>query len=239
MQTLPSWSEWAREVEALAGPSSRPWMALGVLREGPGGALTLEVPSAFARDALRLRLKAALESAARKRGFTRVDVVVSGPRSRESGFSAFRVTPGNQLAYAAVTSLLPRLRPELHPLVLQGPSGCGKSHLLAALTAALRGKGVQPLVYAEVPRLAKRLGLTAREGRLEGLRSQLRTARVLILDGGEKLAGKVKLQSEVVHALDALADSGGLAVLATRDLQGLSPALHSRLQGGLSVKITT
>ena len=232
------WDELAGDVEAL-----RPWLASAGLREGPDGRLTVEVPTAFVRDALRLRLKGALEAAARARGYARVDVVVAGPARTQAqdGFASFRVTPGNQLAYAALTSLLPRFRPELHPLVLHGPAGCGKSHLLGALTAALRSKGVQPVIATAVPRLARRLGLTAREGGLPAFRKAFRSARLLVLDEAHKLAGKTKVQAEIGHALDALATGGGLAVLALREapdrLEGVSPALRSRFQSGLVIQM--
>lgn len=235
MARLPHVSELLPDVEAAA----RPWLRSATLREGSEGRLAVEVPTAFVRDALRLRLQRSLDAAARSRGFTAVEILVALPTA--SPFASFRVTPGNQLAYAAVTSLLSRERSELHPLVLHGPEGSGKSHLLSALASTLRGKGRRDLLSTQVPKMAKRLGLSAREGSLASFRRAFRTPRMLILDQAEKLEGKPKVQSEIVHALDALSASGGTAVLALREapdrMAGLSAPLRSRLVGGLVVSI--
>ncbi len=244
-----SWSRVAREVEAQVGPLARPWLAAVLSVEDPEGVLAIRVPSAFVRNALRERCWGALQKAAREAGFSGVELRIAPPSLPGSpsgsqgrpGFPGFRVAPGNQLAYAAVSSMARRLRSELHPLVLFGPPGCGKSHLLRALSDSARTHGIRPVLFTSVPRLASRIALSAKEGRLPAFRASFRSVRLMILDAGERLKGKTKTQTELVQALDALGSEGGVLVLAMRDpparTEGLSDPLQSRLQGGLVVGI--
>ncbi len=231
------------ELAALA-PSARAWLASAAAEDGPGGAFLLNLPSAFARDALRERCGEALLKAARTAGYARIDLRVSEVRRPgRATFGSFRVTEGNQLAYAAVSSLATRLRSEIHPLVLHGPEACGKSHLLSALAESARARNVSPLVATDPGRLSRRLGLAGKAGTLAEFRAWLRSSRLLVLDQAERLEGKTKTQTELVHALDALGSAGGMAVLAFRQppesLKGLAEPLRSRLQGGLVVQIDT
>lgn len=240
------WSKLSRDIEALAGPASRAWLAAAAPVKAEAGVLSLRVPNRFVRDALRERCGGALLQAAKTAGFARVEVEVA-PATRTqklpelSGFASFRVTPANQMAYATVSALSRKLRFEIHPLVLHGPAGCGKSHLLSALAAGARMHGINPITATDAPRLASRIALSARDGKLPAFRTAFRATRLLILDKGERLAGKEKTQVELVHALDVMSRDGGVAVLALREppasAPGLSDRLRSRLQGGLVVGI--
>ena len=236
-----AWRSVLNELESL-GPSTRAGLASAVPKDGPGGSLLLNLPSAFARDALRERCGEALAAAARSAGYARVDLrVVDAKRPFRPTFASFRVTEGNQLAYAAASSLALRLRPEVHPLLLQGSEGCGKSHLLTAIQDTSRSRGVSPVVATDPSRLCRRLGLAAKAGKLGEFRPWLRSCRILLIDQADRLVGKTKTQTELVHALDALGCSGGVAVLAFRQplgrLDGLSDHLNSRLQAGLWVQM--
>ena len=231
------------ELEAL-GPAARSWLASATLEDGPGRSLLLNLPSAFVRDALRERCGQALASAARSAGYAGVDLrVVDARHPTRPSFPSFRVTRENQLAYAAVSSLALRLRPEIHPLVLQGPPGCGKSHLLAALQDASRSRDALPMIATDPGRLSRRLGLAAKNGKLAEFRASLRSCRLLLIDQADRLETKTKTQTELLHALDALGSGGGVAVLAFRTpferMKGLTDHLKSRLQGGLCVHLSS
>ena len=236
------WDDIVRDVVASAGPAARSWLTSAFPARQPRGHLAVTLPNAFLRDGLRLRCGKALEEAARAAGFSGVALSLApSPAATGQILASFRVVPGNQLAYHAVTSLLTRFRGELHPLVLHGPSGVGKSHLLAALSMAARARGIAPVVATDAVRLSRRIALSAKEGRMPAFRAGFRKVRLLILDDGEKLAGKQKTQVELSFALDALGQQGGMAVLALGQspdrLPGLLPSLRSRLQGGLVVDI--
>ncbi len=238
----PWWDDIVRHVVASTGPSARSWLASASPERQPRGILSITLPNPFLRDGLRLRCGAALEEAARAAGFSGVSLgLASAPAGAGQSLASFRVVPGNQLAYHAVTSLLTRFRPELHPLVLHGPSDVGKSHLLEALSAAARTRGIAPVLATDAVRLSHRIALSSKAGRMPAFRTSFRKVRLLILDGGEKLAGKQKTQVELGFALDALGQQGGMAVLALDQspdrLPGLLPSLRSRLQGGLVVGI--
>ncbi len=234
-----AWHNVLNEMTAVHGPSARAWLASAVLSDGPDGALLLNLPNAFVRDVLRERCGEALRKAARSEGYSRVDLrVVDVRRPEQTTFASFRVSEGNQLAYAAVTSLARRLRSEIHPLVLQGPEGCGKTHLISALRDVAMARQVSPVISTDPGRLSRRLGLAAKAGRLGEFRFWLRSCRLLLVDQADRLQGKTKTQTELIHALDALAASGGVAVLALREPPSdLSESLGSRLRGGLWVNI--
>lgn len=232
------WDDIVRDVVASAGAAARSWLTSASPARHPRGLLAITLPNAFLRDGLRLRCGAALEEAARSAGFSGVSLVLApAPAAPGQTLASFRVVPGNQLAYHAVTSLLTRFRSELHPLVLHGPAAVGKSHLLAALSGAARARGIAPVMATDALRLSRRIALSAKEGRMPAFRASFRKVRLLILDGGEKLAGKQKTQVELGFALDALGQQGGMAVLSLDQspdrLPGLLPSLRSRLQGGL------
>lgn len=233
------WIDLLRAAAAEAGPVAAPWLASARADEREG-VLVVSVPSPFLRDGLRRTCGGVLERLARASGLSgaRVDVVVAPGLA---AVSAFRVHEGNRLAYAVLSALPRHWRPDLHPIVLHGPEGCGKTHLLDLLDRAARAARVGPIVRTEAGRLGRRLGLSAKEGRTASFRAALRTARLVLVDGGETLGAKPKTQQELAHAVDALGATGGILVLASRtapeDMPGLQPAFRSRLQGGLVIGV--
>lgn len=149
-------------------------------------------------------------------------------------FETFVPGPGSRFAEAAARAVAGDPGRLYNPLYVHGRSGLGKTHLLQAIGHALAGEGRRaaylPLAALEDPLVL----FTSPEGGLE-------EADVLLLDDLQFLAGKDRLQEEVLRVLDLLLARGGQAVVSgdrpLRTVPGLSDRLTSRLESGLAVEV--
>ena len=130
-------------------------------------------------------------------------------------------------------------------LFLYGPAGCGKSRLVAEFlrldpvaAGGPRAAGVVHLTGAGLAaRLDEALYKTTGGGGFSGpLREELLSARVFVLEDVAGVRAKPQTQALLVAALDAVAESGGRAVLTgpalPGELPGASRRLVDRLRGG-------
>jgi chromosomal replication initiator protein len=119
--------------------------------------------------------------------------------------------------------------------VFHGPAGCGKTHLLRAIRRRLAvGQPAPPIAARDTHALSLELISSLQGDRPVPFRSELRDARVLILDSGEALRSRILIQDELLAALEQLEGRACPIVLGARDQvfddDCLQPRLRDRLR---------
>jgi len=230
------------------------------------GVLTLEVPSAFARDWLKQHHVATLErvvsdirgratsttlvvnraldipTQARALPPRRVErTVTTSPPARYT-FDNFVVGASNRLAYGAARAVVAQPGLRYNPLFLYGSCGLGKTHLLNALANALaveRPLGAVACLSAE--NFVNEMILAIEGRRMERFRRRFRGIQTLVIDDVQFLAEKRRSQEEFCHTFNALHEGSRQIVIASdrppHELRGVEEALRNRLASGLLAEI--
>lgn len=149
-----------------------------------------------------------------------------------------------------------------NPLVIVGPSGSGKSQLAQGLTRHWRAvldrsaKQSSPsapmqcgvplcsaVAYFTAADFGRDMQAAAAEDRLAEWRSQVRSAKVLVIEDLERLRPRATIHQQFRYAIDA-ALAAGAVVVVTCDrepsaIAGLDPGVRDRLAAGLTVRLQT
>jgi chromosomal replication initiator protein len=141
------------------------------------------------------------------------------------------------LAEAAVADPLP-----YNPLVLCGACGVGKTSLAHTLAARRReALGLTSLISTSGTDLARALAHAIETDSVADLRTRYRRCDILLIDDLHRLATKPAALQFLLSAFDGLLQRGSLVIATMRQLPrqtpGLSPALASRLTGGLVASV--
>ncbi len=230
-----------------------------------GGVLTLEVPSAFARDWLKQHHLAVLERAVGEASGAGVRVVLTVNRSLDvpAGpaalpprraertptsppgrytFDNFVVGESNRLAYGAARAVVAQPGLRYNPLFLYGGCGLGKTHLLNAVANALaveRPLGTVACLSAE--NFVNEMILAIEGRRMERFRRRFRDIQTLVIDDVQFLAEKRRSQEEFCHTFNALHEGSRQIVIASdrppQEVRGIEEALRDRLGWGLLAEI--
>jgi chromosomal replication initiator protein len=155
-------------------------------------------------------------------------------------FDSFVVGQSNQLAHAASMAVVDDPGRAYNPLFLYGGVGLGKTHLLHAIGHALASKGLGA-VYVSSERFTNELIEAIRQQRTDDFRARYRSARVLLIDDVQFIAGKERTEEEFFHTFNAIHESGGQIVLSSdrppRAMTILEDRLRSRFEWGLIADI--
>ena len=152
----------------------------------------------------------------------------------------FVTGPCNRLAHAAAVEMAESRGASFNPLVIHGGIGLGKTHLLEGVAAAIRERRPGAKVLHQTAESFTNAFLEAlRTGALNGFRSRIRGADVLVLDDAHFLASKRATMDEFQHTFDALIAAGSAVVLACdqhpRLIPKLTDELATRFLGGMVV----
>jgi chromosomal replication initiator protein len=128
------------------------------------------------------------------------------------------------------------------PLVLYGPRGVGKSALALALAARRRmSQGLESVIVTTAPDFARSLADAVEADSVADHRSRHQRCDLLVIDDLHRLTNKPAAQQFLISALAALQKRGSLVIATLNQLPqatpGLTPALVSRLMGGLVVRL--
>jgi chromosomal replication initiator protein len=157
-------------------------------------------------------------------------------------FASFVVDDSNRLALTAAQSLAAEKAPMFNPLFIHGATGLGKTHLLHAIAGAFAqhspGKSI---LYMSAERFMMEFVNAIRANDTMAFKARLRSARLLLIDDIQFIAGKGPTQEEFLHTINELADSGArIAIAADRapqQIDGVDKRILSRLAGGLVADI--
>jgi chromosomal replication initiator protein len=157
-------------------------------------------------------------------------------------FASFVVDDSNRLALTAAQSLAAEKAPMFNPLFIHGATGLGKTHLLHAIAGAFAqhspGKAI---LYMSAERFMMEFVNAIRANDTMAFKARLRSARLLLIDDIQFIAGKGPTQEEFLHTINELADSGArIAIAADRapqQIDGVDKRILSRLAGGLVADI--
>ncbi|MBV8716612.1 MAG: chromosomal replication initiator protein DnaA [Chloroflexi bacterium] len=162
------------------------------------------------------------------------------PLNARYTFDSFVVGHSNRLAHAASLAVVDRPGNAYNPLFLYGGVGLGKTHLLHAIGHAIAATG-SDVLYVSSETFTNELIEAIRQRRTDHFRLKYRTARVLLIDDVQFIAGKESTEEEVFHTFNAIHESGGQLVLssdrAPRAMAILEDRLRSRFEWGLTADI--
>ncbi len=157
-------------------------------------------------------------------------------------FTTFVADDSNRLALTAAKALASPDAPMFNPLFIHGATGQGKTHLLHAIAADYaRHAGGGHVLYMSAERFMLEFVNALKANDAMAFKQRLRTARLLLIDDIQFIAGKGATQEEFLHTLNELIDHGArIAIVADRAPQaidGLDKRILSRLTGGLVADI--
>ena len=222
-------------------------------------ALTLETPSAFARDWLRRHFLRSLEEAVSRAngGPATISLIVNRvldvpamsprtPRPHEPvaapaapdaeppsryTFDNFVVGTSNQVAYAAARAVVAQPGVRFNPLFLYGGVGLGKTHLLCAVAGAIATESR----YGRVLRISaesfvNEMIAALRRDRMDRFRQRFRNIATLVIDDIQFLADKKRSQEEFCHTFNALHDGRKQIVIASDRAPQEMPGIEEALR---------
>ncbi|MBP9840872.1 MAG: ATP-binding protein [Simkaniaceae bacterium] len=129
---------------------------------------------------------------------------------------------------------------EINPIYISGPSGVGKTHLLMAITATLRNRGLKAhFVHAD--RFSEHVVTAFRSSLVEPFRATYRNLDALIIDDIHRFQRKSATQEEFFHTFNALHTRGVQIIISAnvppRELRDIEERLISRCEWGISLTI--
>lgn len=157
-------------------------------------------------------------------------------------FANFAVSPTNEIAYAAAAAVAKTPGKAYNPLFLYGGVGVGKTHLMQAIAHEIfKAYPELKVIYCTSEDFTNEI-ITAIQTKTTGrFKERYRSARVLLIDDAQFIAGKTTVQEELFHTFNAVQREGGQIVLtsdrAPSDINHLEDRLRSRFEGGLIIDI--
>lgn len=164
--------------------------------------------------------------------------------NRDFTFNAFVTGPSNEFAHQAAREMAKGGAVPSRSLYLQSDTGLGKSHLSQAVGLGIINRDSSARVlYLTTEEFTNQMVLSLRNQTVDRFKDRFRRGcHTLILEEVQFLVGKKKTQSELLHTLDCLAESGRRIVFTgsklPQDIPGLSRELRSRMAGGLVAAIS-
>jgi chromosomal replication initiator protein len=193
-------------------------------------ALTLAAASGAAEDALTIPV--ALPAARR----------AANSFQPRHGFDEFVVGESNQLAFSAARAMADAAPPRFNPLFIHGSTGQGKTHLLHAIAGAYLDHAPDAaVIYMSAEKFMMEFVAALRANAMMDFKGRLRSARLLLIDDIQFIAGKGPTQEEFLHTINELVETGARIVIsadrAPQQLDSVDPRILSRLAGGLVADI--
>lgn len=157
-------------------------------------------------------------------------------------FETFAVSSTNQMAHAAAVAVSQSLGKAYNPLFLYGGVGVGKTHLMQAIAHMLLQKNQKAkIIYCMGEEFTNGIVNAIREKTTKEFKEKYRSAKLLMVDDIQFIAGKNAVQEEFFHTFNAIWRAGGQIVLTSdrhpEEISKLEDRLRSRFEGGLIIDI--
>ncbi|HUS52023.1 MAG TPA: chromosomal replication initiator protein DnaA [Candidatus Bathyarchaeia archaeon] len=157
-------------------------------------------------------------------------------------FDAFAVSSTNQMAHAAATAVAKSPGKAYNPLFLYGGVGVGKTHLAQAIAITLLSRNPKArVIYCMGEEFTNDIIDAIRAKTTKAFKDKYRSARILIIDDIQFIAGKNAVQEEFFHTFNAVWRAGGQIILTSDrrpdEINNLEDRLRSRFEGGLNIDI--
>jgi len=155
-------------------------------------------------------------------------------------FENFAVSPLNQMAYAAATAVTQTPGKAYNPLFLYGGVGVGKTHLMQAIGHQLLAKRGR-IVYCTGEDFTNEIVNAIKTKTTQAFKEKYRSARALLVDDIQFVAGKNTVQEEFFHTFNAILQVGGQIILTSdrppQEISRLEERLRSRFEAGLIIDL--
>ena len=154
----------------------------------------------------------------------------------------FIVGSANELAHAAVTSVVSNLGTVYNPLFIYGGVGLGKTHLIQALGNEVARLNKNKIVkYVSSEKFTSELVAAIQAKEMEKFKKEYRKCDLLIIDDIQFIAGREKTQEEFFHTFNALYEKNKQIVISSdkppKAISTLEDRLKSRFEGGMIADI--
>lgn len=157
-------------------------------------------------------------------------------------FETFAVSSTNQMAHAAAQAVAQSPGKAYNPLFLYGGVGVGKTHLMQAIGNAVLSRHPRTkIISCTGEEFTNEIVDAIRKKTTDDFKQKYRTAKILMVDDIQFIAGKEKIQEEFFHTFNAILRVGGQIVLTSdrrpEEISKLEDRLRSRFEGGLTIDI--
>lgn len=157
-------------------------------------------------------------------------------------FDTFAVNSTNQMAHAAAMAVSESPGKAYNPLFLYGGVGVGKTHLMQAIGMAILTRRPRTnIIYCMSEEFTTEIVDAIRKKTTKQFKDKYRSARVLLIDDIQFIAGKTTVQEEFFHTFNAIWRVGGQIILTSDrrpdEISNLEDRLRSRFEGGLTIDI--
>ena len=155
----------------------------------------------------------------------------------------FIVGSANELAHAAVTSVISNLGTVYNPLFIYGGVGLGKTHLIQALGNEVARLNKNKIVkYVSSEKFTSELVAAIQVKEMGKFKEEYRKWDLLIIDDIQFIAGREKTQEEFFHTFNALYERNKQIVISSdkppKAISTLEDRLKSRFEGGMIADIS-
>ncbi len=155
----------------------------------------------------------------------------------------FCVSTSNQLAFAAAQAVVQKPGKNYNPLFIWGGSGIGKTHLMQAVGhEIIRQKAGDRVVYVTAEQFTNEIIDGIRTKNTKDFKNKYRSAKALLVDDIQFIAGKDRAQEEFFHTFNAITQNGGQVVLTSdtkpSEIKFIEDRLRSRFEGGMVADIS-
>lgn len=157
-------------------------------------------------------------------------------------FDAFAVSSTNQMAHAAAMAVTKSPGKAYNPLFLYGGVGVGKTHLMQAIAHQVLERNQRTkVVYCTSEDFTNEIVNAIRRKTTNDFKQKYRSAKLLMVDDIQFIAGKDRAQEEFFHTFNSIVRVGGQIILTSDrrpdEIAKLEDRLRSRFEGGLTIDI--
>jgi chromosomal replication initiator protein len=157
-------------------------------------------------------------------------------------FDNFVTAKCNRLAFSSASDVANKPAQNYNPLFMFSSLSSGKTHLMNAIgNQAVRNNPSVNVKYVSIDQFSMDFSLASKNRKLSRFRNNYRDGDFLLLDDFHQIAGRNKLQKELVSIFNHYYESKKQIVAAAKSppghIKGLQPELRSRFEWGLLVEL--